>query len=170
MIALTETQKQRLLLLEHEGRLLQDAVIDDARDEASPLHELFEWDREKAFVAHLLDTARLVIRSFRVTVTTETMTVKIPRYVRDPDLEGGQRGYIAVDALKTNLASARQAVANEFSRAEGVLRRALGLAAGLGLEEEIDQLLQQLAVMRAAVIPPEAAETAVEEGGAAQTQ
>lgn len=51
---------------EADGHLRPQAVVEAAKDEASPLHQHFEWDVQKAAEAHWLDQAREIIRLVRV--------------------------------------------------------------------------------------------------------
>jgi hypothetical protein len=51
---------------ERGGRLTPKAVVEAARDEASPLHLHFEWDDAAAAEAYRRDQAREIIRVVRV--------------------------------------------------------------------------------------------------------
>ena len=54
-------------LAERDGGLLRPkAVVDEARDEASPLHPAFEWDDSIASEKYRLEQAQRLIRSFRI--------------------------------------------------------------------------------------------------------
>lgn len=52
----------------HNGRLENADVVDAARDEASPIHEAFEWSDEKAAEAYRLDQAGALIRAIDVII------------------------------------------------------------------------------------------------------
>jgi hypothetical protein len=146
-IKLSVLQRDRLAWLDVDGRLTPATVVEDAKSVDSPLHDLFEWDKDKAAARHWTDIARRAISSFRVTVTTETVTYQVPQYVRDPDA-GREQGYVNIGTLRRDEAAARQALVNEFNRAAGSLRRALGLAVGLGLEDEVDGILARVTGLR----------------------
>lgn len=49
-----------------EGKLTPQAVVESARSTRSALHKHFEWDDEKAAVAHRLSQAREIISIIRV--------------------------------------------------------------------------------------------------------
>jgi hypothetical protein len=141
---LTEAQQAHLMSLETEGRRLTPAlVVEDAKQKKSPLHDLFEWNTAAAAYQHWLDTAREIIGSVRVVVTTREYSVKAPGYVRDLDADG--QGYQHTSALKRDPATARESLIYTLEVAAGHLRRAYDLSLALGLEAEIDALLTQVA-------------------------
>lgn len=136
----------RLAMLENGGRLTPSAVVADAKDPSSPLHDLFNWDVVAAAEQHWLDRAREVIRSVRIAYTVENVSIKLPKYVHLDDTPGpSSQGYRTVTSLQRDPVAAREAVRVEFERATGVLRRARAIAVVLGLEGEIDELLFTLA-------------------------
>jgi hypothetical protein len=53
------------------GTVTPHAVVADARDEASPLHPVFEWDDSKAANAYRIDQARSVIADVMVVFAEE---------------------------------------------------------------------------------------------------
>jgi hypothetical protein len=53
-------------IYDERQRLTPEVVVDAARDEASPLHDRFEWDDQIAGEKYRLDQARRLIRSVRV--------------------------------------------------------------------------------------------------------
>ncbi|MGH6628405.1 MAG: hypothetical protein ACREB3_01585 [Burkholderiales bacterium] len=129
------------------GRLTAEAVVEDARDKASPLHSEFEWRQKEAAYQHWLDTARHLITSFRV-VVTEEVSVRAPKYVRDPRLEGDEQGYVSLYSLQSDEDAAMAVINSEFGRVESALRRAQGVAEVLGLKSVLDDLLAQILVAR----------------------
>lgn len=140
---LTEVQIERVRQLESaRGEVTPRAVVEDAKDKSSPLHELFEWNKVKAAEAHWLQTAREVIGSVTLIVTTTEHTIKTPHYVRDPDANG--QGYRSVTALRTDPASAREALISTLQVAAGHLRRAQDLAQPLGMQADIDRLITEV--------------------------
>ena len=62
--------------------------------------------------------------------------------VKDPDTKDGYR---AVTALRENPNSARESLIYALETAAGHLRRAYDLAEPLGLQGEIDRLVEQVA-------------------------
>ena len=140
---LTQEQIAHLKSLENtEGRLTPDQVVDDAIRKASPLHDLFEWDRTKAARSWWVATAREVIASVTLVVTNHTATIKTPFYVRDPDASG--QGYRSTTALRKDPVAAAEALVATLETASGHIRRALDLAGPLGLSHQVDHLLEQV--------------------------
>lgn len=132
----------------HGGRITPDLVIKDAKSKDSPLHSLFEWDKSKAAHQHWLDTARSIIASVEVRVTTEHITVRTPIYVRDPSAAAGTQGYIAVSRLRSEPDLAREALVAEFQHAADLLRRARHLAIALSVEDDVDEIVEQVVDLR----------------------
>lgn len=140
---LTEKQIARLHSLESKrGELLPSQVVADAKLKSSPLHSLFIWDTKAAAEKYWLATAREVIGSVKVIHQTIEHTVESVGYVRDPEAKG--EGYRSVMALRDDPVNARESLIYTLEVASGHLRRALDLAAPLGLSTEIDQLLSQV--------------------------
>ena len=124
------------------GTLTAELVVEDAKRSDSPLHEMFEWDTQKAAMQHWLDVARQLIRNVRVIINNEDRIIKAPYFVRDPSLPSDQQGYTTVDRLRTAPDMARDAVADECSRAAAAFRRAQEVAAAVGVEHDVLELLQ----------------------------
>jgi hypothetical protein len=71
------------------GVLKVDDVLEEARNEASPLHAHFEWDNTTAADAHRRAQARALIQRCRITLV-ETEPVRIRAFVSLPtDRENG---------------------------------------------------------------------------------
>lgn len=56
--------------VEHNGRLTQEDVVNEAKSEDSPLHPAFEWDNEKAAHQWRLEQAGYMIRHLVVSMET----------------------------------------------------------------------------------------------------
>lgn len=128
----------------NDGRLTPDNVVDAAQDEASPLHQCFEWDNDAAAHMFRVEQARHLIRSVRVDVTTSHHTVRVPAFVHDPECERGEQGYVSIRQLSSDEDKSREVVIAEFSRAASALRRARAVAMALGIEEQIDDISEQM--------------------------
>lgn len=150
--------RERLELIEsaNGGRLTPDAVVEDARNKDSPLHDHFEWDVEKASAAHWIDQARTLITSVRVVVKTDTMNVRSVYYVRDPSAGQGDQGYVSVTTLRSNTDMAREAIVAEFSRVADMLRRARELAKALDADKDVESLIQSVVGLRGRFMEPPA--------------
>lgn len=142
----TEAVKVRLeeIAEQHAGRLTPEAVVADARNPKSPLHEHFEWDTKKAAAQHWLDTARQLIRSVRVLVRTDDKVISTVAYVRDPSMESNEQGYRSLASLRTDRELARETVVSEFGRAAGVLRRAKEIAKALDMENDVEEIIEMV--------------------------
>lgn len=133
------------------GRLTAAEVVQHARDPASPLHHLFEWDDEKAAHEHRLDQARALIRSCQVVVERRDVSLKVPRYVRDAEAGAGEQGYIETATLRTREDAARDALVAEFARVGSMLSRARALAAYFDLVDDVSDLEARVGALRAHV-------------------
>ncbi len=143
--------RARLAAIEsrNNGRLTPAAVVEDATDPSSPLHdEIFkENDREAAYQRRL-DLARELIRSIRVEVRVDRLVVAAPYYVRDPALGNEDQGYIATAKLRDQRSLARDAIEAELGRVVAALTRAYGVAAALDMSDEFEQLLAAATSLR----------------------
>ena len=137
-------QQAELEKLAAKGRLNNDSLIAEARKKKSPLHEMFEWDTEKNVLVSLRQQARRIITSFRVTIRIKEENVAVPIYVRDPEKQSTEQGYVPVDVVRTDEDIARIALSHELARAIGLLKRARGVAAALGFEGFFDEALGPL--------------------------
>lgn len=132
-----------IALHQQHGTLTPEVVVADARRKDSPLHELFEWDTKKAAVSHWHDVARALIRNVQVVVVNEGRTLRAPYFVRDPSLPSNVQGYTTTIKLRTNADLARDAVADECSRAAAAFRRAQQVAAAVGVADDLRDLLDE---------------------------
>lgn len=142
--------KQRLAEIEgaHGGRLTPSDVVADAKHADSPLHAFFEWDKTKAAEAYWLDQARALITSVKVKVKTETRSISVVHYIRDPSAEHDEQGYVSLTTLRNDADLAREAIVAEFSRVADTLRRARELAKALDCQEDVESLLQTVVGLR----------------------
>lgn len=147
-----EQIKLRLEELENNGRLTPAAVVADAQLVDSPLHDQFEWDKDKAAYQHWLDQARNIITSVRIIHRTETSLIKTVYYVRDPSAEHSEQGYVSVPRLRTDADLARDVLVSEFSAVADRLRRARELAKALSLDDEVDKIMSGVVELRGRVM------------------
>lgn len=152
---MTEVHVNYIIQLERAGRTSASDVLADAKTAESPLHDLYDWDVEKAAEAHWLDRTREIIRLVKVVVHTENISVSLPRYVRDPSAAAKEQGYVSVESLRLDPVLARRALIAEFERVTGSLRRARSIAVGLDLEDEVDALLARVVGLRALLSEPD---------------
>jgi len=141
-VRLTDPQVEAIRALENEtGRLTPQLVVQAAKATSSPLHSLFDWNTETAAEKWWLQRARDVIGSVSYLYSTTTHTVKVPAYVQS----GDRAGYRSVVSLRDDDAAARESLIYALETAAGHLRRAMDLAAPLGLSAEVDGLLSTIA-------------------------
>jgi hypothetical protein len=141
---LTQRQIAHIKTLEDQrGVLTPSIVVADAKNKRSPLHAIFPWDVKKAAMAHWLAIARDVIGSVEVMVTNETMTIRSPVYIRDPEAAGDQ-GYRSIHALRSDPQQAREALIYTLRTAAGHVQRARDIALPLGLSNEVDVLIETI--------------------------
>jgi len=148
---LTPRHIEYLIALERSGKITAQDILADAKVLTSPLHDLYDWNVEAAAEAHWLDRTREIVRLVRYVVHTETHTVKLPRYVRDPDVPRNVQGYTTLETLRVDPRLARRALIAEFERVTSALRRGREIAIGLDLETDIDDILARVAGVRAIV-------------------
>lgn len=152
MMSAETRQAVRLRLAElaaaNGGRLTPEAVVEDAKRKASPLHTHFTWDVQKAAHSHWIEQARALITSVRVEMRTDTTTVSSVAYVRDPTADGKVPGYVSVVSLRNDKDLARDALVSEFGRVGDALRRAREIAAALDAQGDVDDLLERVVGLR----------------------
>lgn len=141
---------ERLAVLEEAGGgiLTPEAVVEDAKSKSSPLHDKFTWDIKKAAYAHWLDQARALIRTVRYEHRTETRVISAVAYVRNPESEPGEQGYVHTKKLRSDVDLSREAVAYEFARALAALNRAREIAVVLEIDGDIDKLIDGVNALR----------------------
>lgn len=139
-----------------DGRLTPEVVLEAARDPDSPLHSSFEWDDSKAAAAHRTNQARALIRSVRVEITLHNRQVSAPMFVRDPEQNAKDQGYVSLPRIRGEQDAARDVIVQEFARAASALRRAREVAAVLHLEEEVDALMERLGVVQSSITASDA--------------
>lgn len=133
------------------GHVTPQSVVDAARDADHPWHSRFVWDNAVAGDLYRLVQARVLIRSVRYERVTQDRILQCVSYVRDPNLEGDEAGYISVASLATDEDRARSVVVAEFKRVASALRRAREVAGVLGMSVIIDELAEQVTAMTAAL-------------------
>jgi hypothetical protein len=141
---LTRAQTAAIKSLENRrGQITPRQVVAAARSKSSPLHSLFDWDVQHAAERWWMHRARVVIGMVKIQVSTHEVTYKASAYMVDTTVQG--QGYRSVAALKTDEENARESLIYTLDIAAGHLRRSMDLAAPLGLSQEIDQLLHDIA-------------------------
>lgn len=120
------------------GILTPNAVVDDAKDPKSPLHDQFEWDDRKAAAHYRIEQARELIRKVRVEIEVDEKIIKVPKYIHEPN--AGNQGYAEVAKVRNDRDRAVAAMRCELDRLEASLTRAIDIADALGLRGEVTEI------------------------------
>jgi len=144
MKAKRETVYESLSVLEKNGRLTPEQVVEAATDKKHPLHGEFEWNNKKAGHLYRMEQARTLIRSVRLVRGEGASVVREIAYVRDQSKGNRDQGYISVPRLRNEKENARESVLYEFTRACSALARAREVAFCLGLQDEIERLCRSV--------------------------
>ena len=107
----------------NDGVLTPEAVVADARDPKSPLHGEFEWDVKKAAYSHWIERARVLIRRVRYYIREERQTIHVPLYVRDPNQESEDQGYVSARTIVKERTQSRIFLIQELERIVGLMTR-----------------------------------------------
>lgn len=125
-------------------------LLEMAQDPECPAHEFFEWDDEKAGHAHRIWQARTLL-SRKVVITTDSYSLTVPRYVRNPEAQPATQSYIATRSISVEDLQ-HQTLAQEFARARALLERTRELSRMFGLMREVDEMVERLGLMSAKVV------------------
>lgn len=142
-----EIAAELLRLHAQAGVLEPTFVVEAARSEDSPLHELFEWDDGMAAEKYRLEQARHLIRSVRVVSSVEDPARPFRVFVNLQDTAGYRT--VAAIAGDQTLKSRALSLAVGYVRAAKArlhdIEGCKGIIASLG---EIETELSQLAMKR----------------------
>jgi hypothetical protein len=144
-----EAIRKRLAELERAGggRLTPDAVVADARNPDSVLHDQFDWDDETAAERFRVEQARELITSIIVVKKVEDRNVMVVNYVRDPSAAGKEQGYISIGSVRRTPEHSREVLLYELSRVKAGLVRASSIANALDVESDIDEVVDRVDVL-----------------------
>jgi hypothetical protein len=68
-----------------DGNINAHEIVKEARDKASPLHTLFDWDINRVHERYLVSRAEEIIRSCPIHWEEDKKVVLVPKYRHDPD-------------------------------------------------------------------------------------
>jgi hypothetical protein len=143
MISLDKANYIRTLA-DKSGHIEPGRLVEVAREPDNILHDEFEWDVQKAAEEQWIDQARRLIRMVRIEITVEHREVRAVGYVVDPDRPPKSHRYVDISIAARNRDQAHQIILDEMSRITAAVRRAQAIAAVLGLEGELDRLLDNV--------------------------
>lgn len=113
--------------LQHDGKLSPEAVVREAENPASPLHQHFEWDVSVAAHKFRLIQAEALIKRIKLRVRHQTEKTVIPVYVKDQGAIGS--GYVHLTRGDIMLNDAYATLDAEIARIRGNYSRGFGIAA-----------------------------------------
>jgi ribosomal protein L12E/L44/L45/RPP1/RPP2 len=145
-----DKQKYIASLADADGHLEPAALVKDAREAGSPLHDDFEWDNTKAAEGYRLDQARSLIRQVRVIVTTEHRNIRCAAFVVDPERPPKSKRYLDISVAARDREIAEQVLQGEMGRIKAAINRAQAVAVKLELENELKDLLKNVCAISAA--------------------
>jgi hypothetical protein len=149
MITVEEKRKAlEAIRLANGERLTPEAVVEAAKNPAHPLHYEFDWDDQSAAQQQRLSTARAIIRSVQINIQMDSRIVSSICYVRDPKAAHKEQGYVAMSQSRRQREEAHQILMAELSRVESAIRRARHIAGALNLTDELEELLEQILIIR----------------------
>jgi len=131
-------------LQEAQGGLTPDAVVADAADPDSPLHEAFEWDDAVAGAAYRLTQARYVLRS--LVVSTESVNDGRPiRYFVNVEGEKDEPAtYRPLEDVLSDAVLRRTVIARALKELDAWQRRYDEMVEFASLVSAIDMTRQEL--------------------------
>lgn len=135
--------------LDHAGELHPQDVVDDARPEESPLHEVFEWDDAIAGENWRKDQAGHLIRSVRVVEEAEFEDQedrKVIAYVSVRSPETKRSTYVTTTQALSNEDFRSQMIADVIRQLVGIRKRHDDLTELASVFHAIDQVAEGIAV------------------------
>ena len=110
------------------GTVTPELIVREAEKKRSPLHNIFEWDDEKAAYNHRLQQARILLNNIQVTIITDGKSREISVY----EVTTQKEGYKSIDTFTPDDI--------EFVR-NGILQDLISLKGKLKLYNEFDKVL-----------------------------
>lgn len=129
------------------GELRPDDVVAAAQDPNSPGHDHFTWDDAQAATERRIDQARRLIRTVRVFFHDDQTSISAVVYVKNPDSEPRQQGYVQAYGLRDDPDRARRAVDAELLRINALLVRAREIAVEAGCQEYLTEKVRAFTQM-----------------------
>ena len=135
-------QHLELLRKKYKGELTPQDVIDDARNNNSPLHSFFEWTDSKAAEQYRLQQARGLIRSVvAIYVNDEKPAVKQRAFVHIP--EAGTPHYRETSHAMTLTKTRNLVLQQAWRELQGWRKKYADLQEFSSLVEVIDELAEK---------------------------
>jgi hypothetical protein len=135
-------------LADNNGHIRPQDVIDAARPDDSPIHRMFPWDVGEAARRHWLDVACRLIRFVKLEIRVDRSIVAVPGYIIDPQRDTRVKRYLDIRLMREDAETARLALLEELERIAQAIRRAQKVAMALGLQDELNRLLQDVSSLQ----------------------
>ena len=125
----------------HGGDLRPDAVVENARRKASPIHDYFEWDDAVAAEAHREEQARHLIRSIvKITDTGDPVRAyHHVTYITGTEDDTG-RGYVTLERAASEEQLRVQIIRRLYAQARGFAREARAFEEFAGVVKALEEL------------------------------
>ena len=137
------------------GKITRQLVVKAAmKDKKGPLGRLFEWNKDKAAMAHWLERAQeVIVRYTTITVVTKAQKITSVAYVRDPDAKTNEGGYVSLTQSEFDRRQATQILLNELDRIRSGVERGRDIAGILdaqhpGLSMMFEKMLMEIVTLR----------------------
>lgn len=135
----------RLKWLAKNGEITPEQVVEDARPVDSPLHPYFEWNDSLAAHNWRIEQARRLLQSFELVTHVGGVSIITPNFVRDPQKQVHEQGYIDVAQIRTKEEIAVDLMHEEMERIAALVVRGVRLSKVTGkLEKEFSVLENQV--------------------------
>ena len=128
--------------LEKKGKLTPTALVDASRRSNAPLHNLFEWDNEKAAEKYRETQAAYLIRSIEVVVTGVSEPV---RAFVSVNIDGESRQYMNVETAMKSEPTRDQVLSDALIELESFKRKYSNLKELASVISAIDELIEKVA-------------------------
>jgi hypothetical protein len=135
------------------GRLRRADIVAAASHKRHPLHDEFDWNDKTAAHKHRLERAQELITLVVLTVTHRARQITSVMYVRDPRVQTGEQGHVALTQEDLTRDDSRQIVFNEVDRCAACISRARAVAEMLearcpGIMVQLQKMLEELIKLR----------------------
>lgn len=115
---------EKLALMDENGRLRPEAVVEDAENPDSPLHRCFTWENGEAAYRWRLHEARMLIRaSYTVVVEQQAVPIKTRAYVSLKSARVARSGYTPIRRVLSEPELHAELLRNALEDLEAMERR-----------------------------------------------
>lgn len=137
-----------LRILNEDGDIKPDRVIEEAKQLESPLHDCFEWDIKKAALEAWRSRARQIISSFTVTLIVNRTEYRVSEFVENPIKSPKDQGYVSFEMVKKDAAMTSALFDRELAIADTYVRKAQTYAGALGLSRKVQAIIHKIQSVR----------------------